>query len=341
MGESRQRPDERGNEGLGRFGREVPRELRERIGAWSAHPALRPLLDTLRAQTTLKRFLDYWAEARVADMLLAHGCRLEWEVPTPLGRTCDFHVVKGDQQFYLHVKRLANEENSARRLGISSRLRFLERIKRPFIVRVRWEEDLSEDRMQEFVERAVGFIKISHVGDELTVRADSGDELGGVRIVAPWEGPHVSLAIGLPEGFIDEVPRIRRLLKRAHRQFMPRATNVILLASAGINDASDVETALLGSHEERWDTHPPKGRRVAYGRAADGFWSGRRRPMSRAGAWCQVGLEKMEFPTQLFLREGSKVPGSLESLLRELFEAERTPRSHARGTGPEPTGTGE
>ncbi|MAB81959.1 MAG: hypothetical protein CMJ24_07940 [Phycisphaerae bacterium] len=323
-----------GRDGLGRFGLEVHRTLRERIGAWSARPSLRPLLDTLCAQTTLKGFLDYWAEARVADLLLSRGCRLEWEVPTPLGRTCDFHVVRGDEQFYLHVKRLANEETSARRLGISSRLRFLERIKRPFIVRVRWEEHLSEDRMQEFVERAARFIKISHVGDELTVRGELGQELGGVRIVAPWEGPHVSLAIGLPDGFIDEVPRMRRLLKRAHRQFMPRATNVILLASAGVNDASDVETALLGAHEERWDTHPPKGRRVAYGRAEDGFWSPRRRPMSRAGAWCRVGLENLDLPTRLFLREGTHLPGSLESLLRELFEAERTPKSNATDTGP-------
>lgn len=327
--------------GLGRFGLEVPREMRERIGAWSAHPALRPLLDTLGAQTTMKGFLDYWAEARVADLLLQRGCRLEWEVPTPSGRTCDFHVVHGDRQFYLHVKRLANEEHSARRLGISSRLRFLERIKRPFIVRVRWEEELSEERMQEFVERAAAFIKVSHVGDELTVRTESGSELGGVRIVAPWEGPHVSLAIGLPDGFIDEVPRMRRLLKKAHRQFMPRADNVILLASAGINDAADVETALLGSHEERWDTHPPRGRRVAYGRAADGFWSGRRRPMSRAGVWCQIGLERIELPRRLFLREGSRLPPPLESLLRDLFEAERTPGSRAGIPDPGATGSGE
>ena len=215
------RSEERGA-GLGRFGLEVPRVLRDRIGAWSAHPALRPLLDTLAAQTTLKGFLDYWAEARIADLLLQRGCRLEWEVPTPAGRTCDFHVVHGQQQFYLHVKRLANEEHSARQLGISSRLRFLERIKRPFIVRVRWEEELSEERMQEFVERAAAFIKVSHVGDELTVRAESGDELGGVRIVAPWEGPHVSLAIGLPAGFIDEVPRMRRLLKKAQLRLCRR-----------------------------------------------------------------------------------------------------------------------
>ncbi len=327
--------------GLGRFGLEVPRALRDRIGSWSAHPALRPLLDTLAAQRTLKGFLDYWAEARIADLLLRRGCRLEWEVPTPSGRTCDFHVVHGRHEFFLHVKRLANEEHSARQLGISSRLRFLERIKRPFIVRVRWEEELSEERMQEFVERAAAFIKVSHVGDELTVRTESGGELGGVRIVAPWEGAHVSLAIGLPEGFIDEVPRMRRLLKKAHRQFMPRATNVILLASAGINDAADVETSLLGSHEERWDTHPPRGRRVAYGRAADGFWSGRRRPMSRAGLWCQIGLDRSELPRRLFLREGIVLPPSLESLLRDLFEAERTPGSRVGPADPDATGSGE
>jgi hypothetical protein len=326
--------------GLGRFGREVPQQLRQRIEAWHTHPTLRRLLDTLRSQITLKGFLDYWAEARVADMLMEHGCSLEMEVPTPNGRTCDFKVVYEQHEFFLHIKRLANEETSARRLSISSRLRFLERIERPFFVHVYWEEDLSEVRMQEFVERAARFIQYSHVGDELRVRTESGDELGRVRIVAPWEGTHVSLAIGLPRGFIDEVPRMRRLLDRAHRQFMPRAVNVILLATAGVDDAIDLETALLGSHEERWDAHPPKGRRVAYGRAEDGFWSGRRRMTSNACAWCQVGLEDVALPRRLFLRSSDGVSGSLESLLRELFEANRLPGSSIPKPGPGATGSG-
>lgn len=326
--------------GLGRFGLEVPRELRERIVAWESNASLRPLLETLRAQTSLKGFLDYWAEARIADQLQVSGCDVHVEVPTPSGRTCDFKVQRDGLEFYVHIKRLANEETSSRRLGISSRLRFLERIKRPFIVRVRWEEDLSEMRMQEFVERAVSFIKHAHVGDELTVRTESGDVLGGVRIVAPWEGPHVSLAIGLPEGFIDEVPRIRRLLRRASRQFMPRAVNVILLASAGVNDATDVETALLGSHEERWDTHPPQGRRVAYGRAADGFWSGRRHAASNACAWFQVGLEELELPGQLFVRSPGSLPGSLESLLRDLFTADGSPGNTMKRRPPGEAGSG-
>ena len=293
-----------------------------------------PLLERLRTQHSLRGFLDTWAEVRVAAKLIEAGCVIDVEVPTPSGRSCDLAVHLRGHDCYVHVKRLANEETSARRLGISSRLRFLERIKRPFIVRIRWEENLSEQRMQELVERAASFIKHAHIGDELTVRSETGEELGGVRIVAPWEGTHVSLVIGLPDGFIDEVPRIRRLLQRAHRQFMPRATNIIVIASAGINDATDVETALLGSHEERWDVHPARGRRIAYGRAGDGFWSGRGRPESLACSWCQVDLESGEMPRQLFLREPGALSSSLESLLEELLGRGDSARSldpHAPG----------
>ncbi|MEE3001124.1 MAG: hypothetical protein VX908_00345 [Planctomycetota bacterium] len=309
---------------LGRFGREVNRSLRDRLQLLEEHTAMVPLLERLRSQHGLRGFLDTWAEVRVAAKLIEAGCVIDVEVPTPSGRSCDLAVHLRGHDCYVHVKRLANEETSARRLGISSRLRFLERIKRPFIVRIRWEESLSEQRMQELVERAASFIKHAHIGDELTVRGESGEELGGVRIVAPWEGTHVSLVIGLPDGFIDEVPRIRRLLSRAHRQFMPRATNIIVIASAGINDATDVETALLGSHEERWDVHPARGRRIAYGRADDGFWSGKGRPESLACSWCQVDLESEEMPRQLFLREPGTLASSLESLLEELLGRNET-----------------
>ena len=39
------------------------------------------------------------------------------------------------------------------------------------------------------------FIRQARVGDELVVKGDNGDEIGGVLIVAPWEGAHVTLAI--------------------------------------------------------------------------------------------------------------------------------------------------
>ena len=326
---------------LGRFGREVPLALREKLADRSDHPAMRPLLDRLRAQPSLRGFLDTWAEVRIADRLLDAGCVLDVEVPTPSGKSCDLSVHLRGHDCYVHVKRLANEETSARRLGISSRLRLLERIKRPFIVRIRWEEDLSEQRMQEFVERASAFIRHAHVGDELTVRVESGGELGGVRIVAPWEGSHVSLAIGLPEGFIDEVPRIRKLIKRAHRQFMPRATNIIVIASAGISDGMDVETALFGAHEERWDTHPARGRRVAYGRADDGFWFDRRHEDSIACGWCQIDLESMALPRRLFLREQGRLSASLESLLQDLLGADGDAQVHDTDARTQPPAPGD
>ena len=98
-------------------------------------------------------------------------------------------------------------------------------------------------------------------------------------------GSHVSLAIGLPSGFSDQTPRIHKLLNRAYQQFMPKAMNVILMCSRDPADVGDFQTALLGSHVERWDAVPPRGRRIAHGRAEDGFWYGGRFAESVVAGW--------------------------------------------------------
>ena len=141
----------------------------------------------------------------------AHGCELKVEVLTPAGRSCDFQVTNDGKTFYVHIKRFSGARAGQRRLRVSSRLRYLERIARPYVVSVRYNEDLDDASMQSFVTQAAAFIRHASVGDETVIRDPQGDEIGGCRIVAPWEGSRVSVVIGLPTGFTDEAPRIRRL----------------------------------------------------------------------------------------------------------------------------------
>ena len=236
-----------------------------------------------------------------------------------ISKACDFEVTARGESFYLHVKRLDTEQPARRRLTISSRLRYLERIKRPYIVKVRWHEGTTDDQMQHLVRSASEFIEQARVGDELVVHDDDGREIGGVLVVAPWEGPDVLLAIGLPTGFIDEAPRIRRLLRRAYRQFMPRATNVILICTSRSEDHEEFENALFGSHIERWDTFPKRGERIAHGRAADGLWNGHRYTESMVAGWFRLHPAAESIRVELWFRDGHRIDEARCQLLRELF----------------------
>lgn len=273
------------------------------IEAWKRPHPLAKLRSALVGHDQPGPFLDALAEAAVARYLLGRGHDLSFEVPTPAGRACDFEVRTGDERLYVHVKRL-DSVPAQRKLTISSRLRTLERIERPYLVGVRWQDDATDEEMQRLVESASGFLQYARVGDELVVHADDGTEIGGLLVVAPWDGTHVSLMIGLPSGFIDEAPRLRKLMRRAYKQFMPRETNVILLASSRTDDADDVATALLGALVERWDALPPRGRRIAYGRAADGFWYDRRYAESQAVGWFRVDPTNDDITLRMWYRDG-------------------------------------
>jgi hypothetical protein len=263
-------------------------ELLAAVDGWrGAHPLarLRESLLAHQREGKLKRRRDVLAEAMVGRHLLAAGCDVAFEVPTPAGRTCDFRVSDGDRVFYLHVKRLAGRVRD-RTLTISSRLRVLEQVRRPCTASIRWRPDADDAAMMRLVAEAERFLMRASIGDELIVREQpGGPEIGGVRIIGPGEGSRVTLVIGLPEGLGDAVPRVRRLMERAEAQFMPRAVNLVLIGVEVPADRELVREALLGSHEERWDAFPPRGRRVAVGRAADGFWSGSRHAESRVAGW--------------------------------------------------------
>ncbi|MBG84769.1 MAG: hypothetical protein CMJ40_09525 [Phycisphaerae bacterium] len=263
---------------------ELDPALVSRVEAWRNRPELSGLYDRLCGQQQRRPFMDAWAEVIIADRLDQMGCDLEVEVPTPRGRTCDLRVRRDGREFHVHIKRF-HDARKSRRIRISPRLRVLEGIERPWLVRVRWTDGLSDEEMQELVVRCSEFLLQARVGDELTVRSTDGRELGGIRVVAPWDSRTVSLAIGLPEGFQERGQKIRRLMERASQQFMPKSDNVILIATPYADDLADFDAALLGSNVERWDPTQPPGQRMKWDRADDGFWHGTSRDSSRAMGW--------------------------------------------------------
>lgn len=294
-------------------------DWRNEVATWSRNHGLASLAMKLRSHTDETTFLDFCAEAVVARYLLAQGCDLVADVETPAGSTCDLEMVKDDRTMYLHIKRADIDRPLERKITISSRLRYLEQIARPYVVAVRWVGKLDDAEMRELVQRASEFIQQAHVGDELVVHDDDGRELGGVLIVAPWEGTHVSLTIGLSSGFTDYSPRFLRLLRRGYKQFMPRAVNVVVIASGSVEDVDDFDMALLGSHVERWDRHPPRGRRIAHGRAADGFWAANRNLDSQAAVWVDFDMETARLRTRLWVRSPVVLEGEDVGVLTELF----------------------
>jgi hypothetical protein len=300
-----------------------PRVLAD-FEAWAKDPELGQLHAALSAHTGVTSFLDTAAEGFVARHLLNRGCRLRFEVPTPAGKHSDFEVSIAGQAFYLHVKRLHGERQAPTHLTISPRLRYLERIARPYVVQVRWRESLDDRQMERFVAEAAGFIKIARVGDELTVRDDraGGGELGGVRVVAPWTGSHVSLVIGLPSGFVDEAPRIRKLMDKAYQQFMPRSLNLVIICSMHQDDVIDFQNALLGSHIERWDAAPPPGQRIAHGRAADGFWHAGLHAESVVMGWFCFNPAADAIRIRLWQRRDVIIEEPMQGVLLELFKDE-------------------
>ncbi len=311
--------------GLDLFRGELSPAVLDEIERWQADGELGKLRTSLRSISDRDKFLDTYAEAVIARHLLSRGCRLRAEVLTPSGRSCDFEVTAGGIRFFLHVKRLNTEQATRRSVTVSSRLRYLERIARPYIVGIHLREGLSEEAMQRYVTSASEFIMRARVGDEIAIRNGRGEELGRCRVIAPWNGSHVSLVLGLPAGFADEAPRIRRLLRKAYQQFMPGAANVILICSGNAQDSDDVETALLGSHIERWDTVPPEGRRVAHGRDSDGFWHESRFPESGAAGWFHFRPETETPRGRLWIRAGTALDPDLTELLATLFNGVKSP----------------
>lgn len=289
--------------GLVQFAAELDPDVVRDIQSWSTHDELNTIAQALHAPIDRGRFFSMYAEAVIARRLLAQGCSLKVEVETPAGKSCDFHVRHDDLQFYLHVKYISTAAPTRLRSTVASRLRYLERIARPYVVSVRWRDDADDRQMQRLVTSAAEFINHARVGDELVVHDDDGSEIGGCLIVAPTDNTHVSLVVGGSKDPHIDRARIQRLLRKAYQQFMPGELNVILVGTSHRDDIVEFESALLGAHIERWDQFPARDRRIAHGRAADGFWSAGRYAESTAAGWFRIAADQDSQPSRIWFRD--------------------------------------
>jgi hypothetical protein len=279
----------------------LPSLLRDASRRWFSDPELGGLARRLHAAPRPESRAAAEAEAAVALRLLERGCTLRLERPTPSGRSCDFEVVDGDLRFYLHVKRLRGA--GSLRLTAPATLRRLERIERPFVVLVRWLLDPPPRSTGAIVSQAEEFVRSAQLGDEAVLRHPGERPVAQVRILARGAEPHVVVALALADAPDDRAARMQRLMRKAHEQFMPGGENVILLCAAAGGEL-DLETSLLGTHIERWDRLPPRGERVAHGRADDGFWHDRRHERSRIVGRFEVGADGGYLPGRIWLRAG-------------------------------------
>lgn len=305
--------------GLDSFSHGLNPEIIGTLRSWQGDRELDQLYHRLQARKKRRGFLDSFAEAMVALHARKKGCSIKVEVPTPSGKTCDLLLERDGIKLYVHVKRLGGSRTTHQRMKIPSRLRILECIEKPWVVKVRWNESLDDEGMQTFVTEAAAFIETARLGDEHVVRDAGGEDIGGVKIMAPNDEKRVSLVIGLPSGFVDESPRIAKLLKRAQKQFMPKEANLILVCTPNPQGATEMGSALLGSYMERWDERPEKGARVAHGRGDDGFWQANHMLESQMAGWFWLAPMRGEYQGRLWFREGSDLPQDVVNLAKDLF----------------------
>lgn len=245
----------------------------------------------LRAGPASTGWWSALAEAQAIAAALAAGASAELHVPTHDGRTCDLVASRGSTRLWVHVKSLAPDADGdhapiERRRAVQEELvaalRGLESIERGIVVSVEALAPLLATAPD--VEAAQRFLRRATVGDELLVRSTSGDVLGRLSVLSPWEGGHVAIAPGDVQRPGHQRDRIDRLVRKACAQFMPGERNLVAIAAMPEQELA-IDWALLGTPIERWDRFPRRGERVAFGRAEDGLWSRGREPSCRLAAW--------------------------------------------------------
>lgn len=274
--------------------------LRREILAWMAPPGgdasgrvagrqIRRLVEALERPVDREdRFLSSIAEAVLARRLLESGAQLEFESPTADGRHADFRVRVDGIECFVHVKRVALPPGTEEPDVLHAELAALGAIGRAVTVAVRCAPNASADDRRELAQALETFIREASIGDEVLVRGDDGRWLGSARLAGSAAGTHAVVRAGADAGWEAAVPRVQRLLRKAYQQFMPGAANAICLVSDGGAAIDAIEPALLGTPVERWDRFPPRGERVAIGRADDGFWARGRAAGSRVVAWLPI-----------------------------------------------------
>jgi len=288
------------------------------------------------------------AELLVASHLRRAGCELALDVPLPSGSSADLAVARDGQRFHAHVKWLSSRATvrAATRAGrgaaardgavgsvdgapiastlrpIPRVLRELESIPRAIEVAVRWKPGAGCAAFRRMIRQVEPFLRSARVSDERVARNAAGEEIGRVRVVGPRRG-------GSSLRLVDErrierraaaAARADRLLRKALAQFMPKSLNVIVIVGDDPEQANAIDLTLRGSIVEDWSRFPPRGERVAHGRADDGFWSRGRASASTAVAWMLASSAGRPRRRMLWLRDGAKVGPSMRALLGELFD---------------------
>ncbi len=280
------------------------------------------------------------AERLVAQHLRRAGCELAQDVPLPSGSTADFAVARDGLLFHAHVKSLADGADDDRPAMASSRgaapraarlgpiprvLRELGEIPRAIQVAVRWRPGAGCAAFRRMVREVSPFLRAARVSEERVARDRDGAEIGRVRVVGP--APPGSRLQLVDERRVArrerQAVRAQRLLRKALAQFMPRSANLIVLVGRDPDQEHAVELALRGSIIEAWDRYPPRGERVAHGRADDGFWSRGRASASHAVAWILASSSGRPTRRRLWLRDGTRPAAPLRELLHELFDDRR------------------
>lgn len=307
------------------------------------------------------------AEHLVAAHLHRAGCDLARDVPLPSGSSADLAVVRDGLRFHAHVKWLSHVEGRSDERGGAARsaaaaqgaaaaahrakdadeiremaparlgpipreLRSLQTIDRGIEVAIRWRPGAGCAAFRRMVNQLAPFLRSARVSEERVARDARGQEIGRVRVVAPRiDGARVKLVDErLVERRILQAARGQRLLRKALAQFMPRSTNVIVMVGSDFEQSEALDLALHGSIIEDWSRFPPRGERVAHGRADDGFWSRGRASGSNAVAWMLASGTGRPTRRVLWLRDGARIAAPMRQLLVDLFDDGRGVRAPVR-----------
>jgi hypothetical protein len=289
--------------------------LKQEFTAWASDPELSKLLKKLKSQKRAK-WSDHYAEAMIARYLLREGCEVKVEVTTPSGKGADFKASKSDEFFFAHIKRMTvNDVTNAYHAWCYKQfkeLQELEKIPLPMAVVVNLKSGLTKIQAAEFVKAAKPLIEqTTKNGEQFKVRNKSNNELGECEVYYPVNSDHVVLCPDSPD---EPVPRdsdrFMSRLKKAYKQFMPGANNVILFSGEGTS-RSDFEAALFGEFTLVRDRETNQF--VKTTNRQNGFWSGKSNSDSNLAVWFEVRDDEVDF--KLWIREGFKLKPKLVTSL--------------------------
>ena len=162
--------------GLDNFANDLNPAIVGQIRSWQGDKELDELFHRLQHRKTRRGFLDSFAEAQVALHARLMGCKITVEVPTPSGKMCDLLLERDGVKLYVHVKRLGGRSPSNKRLMISSRLRVLENIQKPWVVKIRWRAELDENALDALARTEPERLKAEILADKIK-EANKYDDL--------------------------------------------------------------------------------------------------------------------------------------------------------------------